>query len=190
MTHRELIDCLEASPIVAAVNNDEALRKAVDTDTGLIFVLYGDVSNVRDIVHKIKASGKAAIVHMDLINGLSPKEAAVDFIKKYTVADGIITTKPSLVPCAKERGLLAILRLFMIDSRALKSVEKIGKGEMPDIIEILPGIMQPVFIEHVSKIARVPLMSSGLITTKSDVMSALNHGAIAVSTTDPHVWEL
>lgn len=190
MTHREFIDCLEADPIVAAVNSEDGLMRALGTDAGILFVLYGDVASIGDIVHRIKSSDKAAIVHMDLINGLSPKDAAVDFIKKYTEADGIITTKPSLVPCAKERGLLAILRFFMIDSRSLKSIEKLGKTEMPDIIEILPGILQPEFIEHVDHITRVPIMASGLITNKDQVMSALDHGAIAVSTTDPDVWEL
>ena len=41
--------------------------------------------------------GKKAIVHVDLILGLSSKEISVDFIKKYTKADGIISMKPTLI---------------------------------------------------------------------------------------------
>ena len=40
----------------------------------------------------MKQAGKMALVHLDLINGLSAKDVAVDFIKKYTKADGIIST--------------------------------------------------------------------------------------------------
>ena len=58
------------------------------------------------------------MVHIDLINGLSSKEITVDFIKKYTNADGIISTKPTLIKRARELSLYTILRLFVIDSIA------------------------------------------------------------------------
>lgn len=48
---------------------------------------------IPSIVEKVKGSGKLAFVHMDLIQGLSSKEAAVDYISKFTKADGIISTK-------------------------------------------------------------------------------------------------
>lgn len=56
------------------------------------------------------------MVHIDLINGLSGKEIAVDFIQKFTRADGIITTKPALIKRARELELSTILRFFVIDS--------------------------------------------------------------------------
>ena len=55
-----------------------------------------------------------ALVHLDLINGLSAR-MCVDFIKKYTKADGIISTKPALIKHAGEIGLTSVLRLFVID---------------------------------------------------------------------------
>ena len=44
------------------------------------------------MVKKIKDAGKLAMVHIDLIAGLSGKEVAVDYIKQETLADGIIST--------------------------------------------------------------------------------------------------
>lgn len=36
-------------------------------------------------------------MHIDLVKGLDSKEIAVDFIKEYAGADGIISTKPFLI---------------------------------------------------------------------------------------------
>ena len=75
------------------------------------------------------------MVHIDLIAGLSSKEIAVDFIQKYTKADGIITTKPALIKRAKELGLYTILRLFVIDSMAYSNIEHQLRTAKPDLIE-------------------------------------------------------
>ena len=88
-------EALEDSPIIAAVKDDEGLSRCLTSDSRIIFILYGDIVTISDIVETVKSAGKLAIVHLDLINGLSSKEVAVDFLQKYTNADGIITTKPS-----------------------------------------------------------------------------------------------
>ncbi len=91
-----------------------------------------------------------AMVHIDLINGLSGKEIAVDFIQKFTRADGIITTKPALIKRARELELSTILRFFVIDSMAYSSFEKQLRSVKPDYTEILPALMPKV----VSRICR------------------------------------
>ena len=99
---KEFKEAIEDSPIIAAIKDDTGLAKCVTSDSRVIFVLYGDVCSIPEIVSTIKDSGKIAMVHIDLITGLSSKEIAVDFIKKYTNADGIISTKPTLIKRAKE----------------------------------------------------------------------------------------
>ena len=113
---KEFKEAIEDSPIIAAIKDDEGLKKCLTSESRVIFILYGDICNIPDIVETVKSSGKIAMVHIDLIAGLSSKEIAVDFIQKYTKADGIITTKPALIKRAKELGLYTILRLFVIDS--------------------------------------------------------------------------
>ena len=85
-----------------------------------------------------------AMVHVDLITGLSPKEVAVDFIRSNTQADGIITTKPSLIRRGKELSLCTVLRYFLIDSMALESIRQQQHMVKPDFIEVLPGLMPKV----------------------------------------------
>ena len=91
-----------------------------------------------------------AMVHIDLINGLSGKAIAVDFIQKFTRADGIITTKPALIKRARELELSTTLRFFVIDSMAYSSIEKQLRSVKPDYIEILPALM-PQVVSHICR---------------------------------------
>ena len=104
----ELEDC----PVIAAVKDEKGLEECLNMDVGMVFVLYGTVCTIGEIVKRIKDQGKIAVVHIDLIQGLSGKDAAVEFLKTYTRADGIITTKPALIKCAKELGMFTVLRFF------------------------------------------------------------------------------
>ena len=60
----------------------KASPRCLTSDSRIIFILYGDIVTISDIVETVKSAGKLAIVHLDLINGLSSKEVAVDFLQK------------------------------------------------------------------------------------------------------------
>lgn len=186
---QEFYDAVASNPIIAAVKDEEGLAKCLkSTELSVVFILYGEVSTIGGIVEKIKEAGKMAVVHMDLVAGLSGKIEAVDFISTYTKADGIISTRIEQVRHAKELGLSTIYRIFLIDSKVL---DKLGNriGESADIVEILPGLM-PKMITKLSKELRMPIIAGGLISDKEDVMAALKAGAIAISSTNEKVWEM
>lgn len=191
--NQEFYEAVEANPVIAAVKNDAGLQAAVEMEEiQVIFVLYGDVCTIPAILERIKAAGKKAMVHIDLIAGLSAKEISVEFIARQTRADGIITTKPALVRRAKELGIFVVLRFFVIDSLALKNIENLEMQcgtSRPDFIEVLPGVM-PKVLGRIAKVSRIPMIAGGLITEKEDVIAALSAGAIAVSSTNQDVWNL
>lgn len=191
--NQEFYEAVEANPVIAAVKSDAGLQAAVEMEEiQVIFVLYGDVCTIPEILERIKAAGKKAMVHIDLIAGLSAKEISVEFIARQTRADGIITTKPALVRRAKEQGIFAVLRFFVIDSLALKNIENLEMQcgtSRPDFIEVLPGVM-PKVLGRIAKVSRIPMIAGGLITEKEDVIAALSAGAIAVSSTNQDVWNL
>ena len=183
-------ELIEANPVIAAVKDDKGLDTLNSCeDVRVVFTLYGDICNIGRIVERIKEAGKIAIVHMDLIEGLSGKETTVDFIKEHTRADGIISTKPTLIKRGKELGLYTILRIFILDSMAFENIRKQMSVANPDALEILSGLM-PKIIRRVCKMARVPVIAGGLISEKEDVVAALGAGAISVSTTNPDVWNM
>lgn len=190
MRHYEFVQAVEANPVIAAIKDDEGLEQCLHSDIGIVFILYGDIGSIVGIVKRLKDAGKVAMVHMDLISGLQAKDVSVDYIRNYTEADGIITTKFNLIQHARDIGLNTILRMFMLDSTSMDSFEKNGRSEsvQPDIVEVLPGTLLPEVIQRLNRLCRVPVMVSGLITAKAEVYNALKNGAVSISTTNQALW--
>lgn len=181
-------EAVEDSPVIAAAKNMEGLEICCSSeDIRVIFILFGDICSIGEIVEQVKSSGKIAMVHLDLIQGLSAKEVAVEFLKKNTRADGIITTKAALIKKAQEFGMATVLRFFLIDSMALENIEKQQYSIRPDFIEVLPGVM-PKVIREIKRRSGIPIIAGGLIQDKESVMAALSAGAVSVSTTNQEVW--
>lgn len=189
MEKTELLDLLADGPVIASVKDDAGLAAAINSDVAVVFLLYGDVLSVRELVQRAHDAGKAVFVHIDLIEGLASREVSVDFVAKNTAADGVLSTKVALTRRAKELGLVAIQRFFLLDSMAISNIEKHLSPDCSDLIEILPGLM-PKIIRRVCGISGKPVITGGLITDKEDVTSALSAGAVAVSTTNPDVWDM
>ena len=97
MKQQEILEQFEDCPVVAAIKDEQGLKQCLESEIGIVFVLYGDICNIGDIVERLKKGGKTVLVHIDLIGGLSSREVAVDFLKNTTEADGVISTKPGTV---------------------------------------------------------------------------------------------
>ena len=186
--HEKIRDLFEISPIITAVKDEQGLEKALKTESPVVFLLFGNICNITGLVDQVKNSGKIAIVHADLISGLAAKEISVDFLRRSTQADGVISTRANMIQRAKELNMIAILRVFLIDSMALDSALS-AKNLKPDAIDILPGLM-PSMLRKVRQLTGLPILTGGLITEKKEVMQALEAGALAISSTAPAVWQM
>ncbi|MDS0526020.1 glycerol-3-phosphate responsive antiterminator [Clostridium sp. SHJSY1] len=181
-------ELLEENPIIAAVKNEEQLDKAVNSDAEIIFVLYGDVMNIKEISNIITSNSKIGIIHIDLVEGFTNKEVVIRYIKEETKFSGIISTKPQVVKAAKKYNLLAVQRFFIFDTLSLNNVKNHLISEC-DAVEILPGII-PKVIDIIAKYSNKPVVAGGLIETKEEVMEALSSGATCVSTTKKEIWDM
>lgn len=174
--------------VIPAIKDDVWLESALLSECEVIYILYGNIINIATIVQKIKDAGKIALVHIDLIEGLSSKSISVDFIQKYTRADGIISTRPQLISRANKLGLISIQRFFLLDARNYDNVKKHVKENNPDIVEVMPaGLVK--MIRYVLTEINTPLIASGLILDDKDVNGALEAGSFAVSTTNRSLWK-
>lgn len=183
---REIIEYLEENPIIAAIKDNEDVECVINTDVKVIFMLFGSILTIKETVSKLKEAGKKVYVHIDLVDGLGRDEEAVKFLKGVGV-DGIITTKPTLIKAIKNEGIVAIQRLFMLDSRSLETGIKSIIEERPDAVEIMPGLASKV-ISIIHKKIKIPVIVGGLICDKTDIINALSNGAIAISTSKKELW--
>ena len=183
----EFYESLERCPVIAGVNNDELLTQLKDSQCEIAYILYGDICNIHDIVDQVISYGKVPIVHIDLINGLASREISVDFIKKYTNAAGIISTKPHMIRRGKELDIITIQRFFMIDRTNYHNIKRQLKEASPDIVEVMPAGLTKMIEYVMEEIGNRPLIASGLVVERSYVTGALSAGAIAVSTTNTDI---
>ena len=180
MELREFLTILEEDPVVAAVKSEEGLERCLQSSCGIVFILYGSILTIGPIVDRVKAAGKVAMVHLDLLEGLSAQNVAVDFIAQNTRADGILSIKP---------GLITIQRFFLLDSIALKNIPHQLSQNGADLVEVLPGAM-PKAIAQLATSIQKPIIAGGMIRDKEDVTRALGAGAVGISASNETIWSL
>lgn len=186
---RQIKELLMENPVIAAVKEEWALEGALQSDCEVVFLLSSTVLNVAERVERVKQAGKTVLVHMDLVEGLSNREIAVDALAQLCQPHGIISTRPAQVRRARHLGLVTVQRAFLLDSMSITSLQgQISVGK-PDFIEILPGIM-PRVISEITSQTPIPLIAGGLIKRKEEVLDAIKAGALAVSTTCQAVWDM
>ena len=176
-------ELLRTTPVILAVKSMEGLEKSLAGTGKVVFVLFGDLLSIPGIVARLKDQDKIVFAHLDLIDGLSSRDVAVDFLAGNTRIDGILSTRANLVRRARDQGLLAIQRFFVLDSMALISMEKQLPLDYADAVEILPGLM-PKVIRKIAALTAKPIIAGGLIADRDDVRHALDAGAAAISTTN------
>lgn len=186
---RSAKELLLDSPVIAAVKEEAGLRSALDSDCQVIFLLYGTILNVDSLVQQVHSRDKLCLVHIDLVEGLSNRDIAVDGLVKLCHPDGIISTRAAQIRRAQQLGILAVQRAFILDSMSLESLLPQKEAVRPDFIEILPGII-PAVIREITEKTDIPLIAGGLIRSKQDVIQALQAGVIAVSTSCQQVWKM
>jgi glycerol uptake operon antiterminator len=184
----KLFEALKENPVIAAVRGMEDLEYALQKKIRVIFLLAGDIFDLIEIEKNIRKEGHLFLLHLDLIRGIARDQIGVTYLKKSFGIDGIISTHSNIIQYAKKQGLVALQRLFILDSGSLNTGAKLVQSSKPDSVEILPGIVLPHIQAELDKLSLPPIVAGGLIKTKEDVDKVLAAGAMAVSTSRRELW--
>ncbi|WP_233265512.1 glycerol-3-phosphate responsive antiterminator [Leifsonia sp. AG29] len=180
-------ELLGLHPVIASVKDAAGLRAAASAPCPVVFVLFGTVMTIPGIVAALKKAGKTVFVDVDLLDGFASKPVVVDFLKAHTAADGVLSTKTTMVQAARKNGLLAVHRIFLVDSLSYNNLPKQVKVSEPDAVMILPGCM-PRVTAWVREETALPLIAGGLVCDKEDVIAALGAGANVIASSNQAVW--
>lgn len=184
MKKSELIECLERSPVIAAVRQEQ-WENALQSPAEILFHLRANIMTVQKCIEQAHAANKYIFVHIDLAEGIGKDKGGIEFLLKCGV-DGIISTRAQLIRIARDSGLIAVQRFFALDSQGIDSISDMLENYPPDLIEIMPGALIKI-IERFAE-GSIPVIAGGLIETKAEVMGALGCGAAAVSTGKKDLW--
>ncbi len=181
---------LKARPVIAGLRDSTGVEAAIRHGVGVLFILGEDIFALQDSVAKAHAEGRLILAHVDLIKGIGRDEAGVRFLARTLGVDGILTTRSNLIGPAKREGLLAVQRLFVLDSESLEAGLPTVEKAAPDAVEMLPGVILPTIAGQLARRGTLPpLIAGGLIRTAAQVDAVLSAGAVAVSTSERSLWE-
>lgn len=175
--------------ILPAVRKIKDLEHLLSESFEYIVLLDSHVGHLKSLVDLAKSHNKKILLHADLIGGLKNDEHAAEFLCQNIKPAGLISTRANVILKAKQNNVLAIQRLFLLDSSALEMSYSLLERTQPDFIEVLPGIM-PDIIKEVHEKAGIPILAGGLIRSAKDVQNALLSGADAVTTSRKELWKL
>jgi len=174
--------------ILPAVGRMKDFEKALQSDHEIIILLETRLAQLQSIVDYAKKAEKRVILHFDLIQGLTPDEYGMEYLVRHIKPLGILSTRGHVIQLAKKNGLLAIQRIFLLDSLALEQNIKLSKRFQPDCIEVLPGVI-PDVIEEIYEQTSIPVIAGGLVRRADEVEEAFSAGAIAVTTSNSDLWD-
>ena len=186
MYTQNIIDALERTPIIAATDSS-GWEKAVASDVEVLFHLSANIITIGNDIKKAKEHNKNIFVHIDLAEGIGKDRTGIKWLAELG-ADGIISTRAQLIRNAKDCGLTAIQRFFVLDSKGMGSITEMIDTTRPDLIEIMPGVIPKALSLFSEK--GIPVIARGLIETKAEITAALSSGAVAVSTGKSILWSI
>ena len=184
----ELIGLLEQTPIIPAVRAPEFLARAAQAPGKVVYFLFGNPDDIAEMVDAVVAVGKVPIVNLDLVSGFARDQAAISFMARRQV-HGIISTHPEPLRAARNLGLFAIKRTFLLDSAALQSTVRSLDQFLPDALEVLPAMAAPHIITKLhEERPRLPIIAGGLVHTLREIEDLVQKGVSSVSVSDCNLW--
>ncbi|MUT65295.1 glycerol-3-phosphate responsive antiterminator [Paenibacillus sp. NEAU-GSW1] len=175
-------------PIVPSIRGWKDFEELVASSYTYLVLLDSQLGQLKSIVDEASRHRKKILVHADLIEGLKNDEYAADFLCQHIAPAGIISTRTGVIQKTKQHKLIAIQRLFLLDTNALEKSYTLIERTKPDYIEVMPGVM-PHMIKEVMEKTGTPVFAGGLIRTGEDVEAALSAGATAVTTSRRELWK-
>lgn len=180
---------LTSQSVIPAVRYLKDFDRLLTSDFTYIVLLESHLAQLPSLVRTAKERGKKLILHADLVQGLKHDESGAQFLCQLIKPAGLISTHSSVITTAKKSGLIAVQRIFLIDSHSLETSFRVLKSAKPDYIEVLPGIM-PDVIREVKRATELSILAGGFVRTKEDVAAVLNAGAAAVTTSHRDLWNM
>ncbi len=180
---------LRGQTILPAIRKIRDIELMVKHDYEYAVLLDVHLGQVSAILKWMQREGKHVLLHADLIQGLKNDVYAAEFLCQQFQPAGIISTRADTLITAKKHKILAIQRIFLLDTIALETSYNLARKVIPDFIEVLPGVI-PHLIQEVKQETGKPVIAGGLIKTTEDVRRALEAGAEAITTSHKSLWAL
>lgn len=175
--------------VIPVARSIKDFEEAIQCRQSMIILLESHIAQLTSLVALGKRYHKEIIVHSDLVQGLRADESGAQFLCQMIKPSGIISTHSNVIKIARKHDILAIQRIFLLDSQSMETSCRIVTNSNPNYIEVLPGIIPSVIKELTGKIS-LPILAGGFIRNINDVRTILEAGAKAVTTSHKVLWDV
>ncbi|WP_206880748.1 glycerol-3-phosphate responsive antiterminator [Alicyclobacillus mali (ex Roth et al. 2021)] len=183
------MSAFEGRRVLPAVRSPKDFEELIQGPHPVVVLLETNLTALPSLMRMANKAGKHLILHADLIQGLKHDEAGTQFLCQMIRPYGIISTHASVIATAKKQGVIAIQRVFLIDSHSLRTSYRVLQQAKPDFLEVLPGVV-PQLIAEIREQTGLPVLAGGFVRTKEDVERAVAAGATAVTTSVKDLWQM
>lgn len=179
---------LKQTRIIPAVRAPQFLAQSVKSPGKIVYFLFGEPEDIGEMSRLVLTAGKVPVVNIDLAAGLARDQAAISFLAHRQV-QGIASTHPEPLRAARNFGLFAIKRTFLLDSAALDSALRSLDQFEPDALEVLPAMSAPRILDKLrQRYPHLPVIAGGLIKTLREIEELVQTGISSVSASDYRLW--
>lgn len=172
--------------IIAAIRTEDDFNKALESEVEIIFDLSPDLLTIENKIKSAHKANKKLFIHLDLASGIGKDKSGIMYAKQIG-ADGIISTRVGIIKLAKQLDMLTVQRFFVVDSQSVDTTIEAIKNAKPHMIEIMPGLITKSILKLKQSVS-VPIIAGGLIDDETEVNSAFEAGAFAISTGKHELW--
>ncbi|GGE73403.1 glycerol-3-phosphate responsive antiterminator [Priestia taiwanensis] len=174
--------------ILPAARGMKDFEKLLTTSYEYIVVLDLHIAQIKNIMKMAEQYKKKIFLHVDLIHGLQSDTYATEYLCQEFKPYGLMSTKANVILKAKQKGVIAVQRIFLLDSGAVDKSYALLERTKPDFIEVLPGAMSFI-INEIKEKTKIPILAGGFIRTVEDVERAIEAGTTAITTSNRELWK-
>ncbi|MEW6045201.1 MAG: glycerol-3-phosphate responsive antiterminator [Bacillota bacterium] len=182
------IEHLRHTRVIAAVRSGDDLASVKASAVPVVFVLNCTIFDLRAMARACREWGLYCFAHLDLVDGVGKDAAGLELLAKDIGVDGVITTRSALIRDARKSGLVAIQRVFLLDSASLATALSVVKNTKPDAVEVMPALVVPAIAPRIPFADLPPVIAGGLVQTPKELESVLASPVVAVSTSARQLW--
>ena len=187
-TDKSLALRLTRRPVIATLYGAEHIGSFVESGAEIAIVANFELRRLQPVIRQLTDAGKYVIVNIDSSDGLSQDKGGVDFLADLG-AQGLVSTRVATIQRARRAGLVVMQKVFVTDRSTLpRSIAALEQSE-PNLVQLMPAPMLPLIPAQYRK-ALPPIVASGFVCGRDEVVTALKAGAVAVSTSDKRLWQL
>lgn len=177
--------------IVPSVRRLKDLELAVRARSDYVLLSEVHIGNLEPLAARCSEAGKMVLVHADLIGGFKADRDGIKLLRNMFHVDGVLSQSAHVVTAAKKAKLLAIQRVFIMDSRSLdRSLAALGEAR-PDGIEVLPGALAKSHFDLFDQWGdSSALIAGGMVRTREEAAELFELGYEAITASTPDLWRM